>query len=120
MNSNRKSNQELYRSAFSGLHASGTLNLEEMKMKKHITGLRVKRRFASVVLVFTMLFAMACVSYAATDGQIFETIRLMINGESYEGEMSKTEDGYIISDLKQGSDTASENAAENSADENVA
>ena len=36
MNSNRKSNQGLYRSAFSALHASGTLNLEEMKMNEDI------------------------------------------------------------------------------------
>ncbi|HIV80441.1 MAG TPA: hypothetical protein IAB13_05745, partial [Candidatus Avanaerovorax faecigallinarum] len=71
-------------------------------MKKHITGFRLRRKFVTAVLVFTMLFAMACVSYAATDGQIFENIKLWINGEAYEGELTQTEDGAYVFDIKPG------------------
>lgn len=77
--SSKSDNKKLYQKTFSQLHTDHTLNLEVSDMKKGISGLRLKRSFVIVTVVLTLILAMSCIGYAATDGQIFSTVKLWIN-----------------------------------------
>lgn len=96
-------NRQLYKKTFSNLHAGHTLDLEGMKMKKHVSGPRCRRGLVVTVLILTMLFAMTCVGYAATDGKMFDNIKIWINGSQVATDDYVTnEDGSITIDLSEG------------------
>lgn len=105
-------NRELYKAAFSNLHADHTLDLEAMKMKdsekKTMTGLRCKRGLLVTTLVLIMMLAMTAITYAATDGEIFQTVRVLItsdgsdDGQVHEGTYTVDEDGNYNIQLHEG------------------
>lgn len=79
-------NRELYKKTFSNLHASDSLDLEVMKMKKSVKGPRCRKSLLVATMILALVFAMSCITYAATDGQIVDDIKVFFGGESYEVE----------------------------------
>lgn len=80
------SNRDLYSDAFSGLH-SGYASVWEVNGMNN-TGkkrIRVKKGVAVLACIIAFVFAMSIIAYAATDGEIVETIKhsitVLINGE---------------------------------------
>lgn len=98
----KKDQRELYRSAFSRLHASDTLDWEEMNMKNKKQGFRCRRSLVVFAAVLTVLMAMSALTYAATDGQVLETVKVWINGSSVDAGSYTQEDGSIQVDLSEG------------------
>lgn len=98
----KKDQRELYRSAFSRLHASDTLDWEEMNMKNKKQGFRCRRSLVVFAAVLTVLMAMSALTYAATDGQVLETVKVWINGSSVDADSYTQEDGSIQIDLSEG------------------
>lgn len=98
----KKDQRELYRSAFSRLHASDTLDWEEMNMKNKKQGFRCRRSLVVFAAVLIMLMAMSALTYAATDGQVLETVKVWINGSSVDAGSYTQEDGSIQIDLSEG------------------
>lgn len=98
----KKDQRELYRSAFSRLHASDTLDWEEMNMKNKKQGFRCRRSLVVFAAVLTVLMAMSALTYAATDGQVLETVKVWINGSSVNASSYTQEDGSIQIDLSEG------------------
>ena len=100
---NKKNQRELYKNAFSRLHASGALEWEEMNMTtKKTTGFRCRRSMAVLAAVLTVLLAMSAIAYAATDGEIVQQVKVWINGEQIDAGACTQEDGSISVDLKDG------------------
>lgn len=98
---NEQNQRELYKSAFSRLHASGALEWEEMNMTtKKKTGFRCRRSMAILAAVLTVLFAMSAIAYAATDGEIVQQVKIWINGQQIDAGACTQEDGSIVVDLK--------------------
>ncbi len=98
----KKDQRELYRSAFSRLHASDTLDWKEMNMKNKKQGFRCRRSLVVFAAVLTVLMAMSALTYAATDGQVLETVKVWINGSSVDAGSYTQEDGSIQIDLGEG------------------
>lgn len=98
----KKDQRELYRSAFSRLHASDTLDWEEMNMKNKKQGFRCRRSLVVFAAVLIVLMAMSALTYAATDGQVLETVKVWINGSSVDASSYTQEDGSIQIDLSEG------------------
>lgn len=103
-------NKELYKKAFSTLHTDHTLDWEVLNMKKNATGLRFKRSFAIVTAILILIVAMTCISYAATDGQVLNAIKIWINGEPVgQGSYTVNEDGSFSVDINPGDRITIEN-----------
>lgn len=98
----KKDQRELYRSAFSRLHASDTLDWEEMNMKNKKQGFRCRRSLVVFAAVLIVMMAMSALTYAATDGQVLETVKVWINGSSVDAGSYTQEDGSIQVDLSEG------------------
>lgn len=98
----KKDQRELYRSAFSRLHASDTLDWEEMNMKNKKQGFRCRRSLVVFAAVLIVMMAMSALTYAATDGQVLETVKVWINGSSVDAGSYTQEDGSIQIDLSEG------------------
>ena len=98
----KKDQRELYRSAFSRLHASDTLDWEEMNMKNKKQGFRCRRSLVVFAAVLIVMMAMSALTYAATDGQVLETVKVWINGSSVDAGSYTQEDGSIQIDLGEG------------------
>ena len=92
--------KELYKRTFSRLHTDHALRLEVMGMKKNTKGIRCKRSFIIVTAILLLIFAMTCVSYAATDGQILNDIKLWINGQQYDASSYMSESGHYIIEVQ--------------------
>lgn len=88
--------KELYKKTFSKLHTDHALRLEVMGMKKNAKGIRCKRSFIIATAILVLVFAMTCISYAATDGQILSDIKLWINGQQYDASSYMSESGHYI------------------------
>lgn len=109
-------NRELYKAAFSNLHADHTLDLEALKMnekeQKNMTGLRCKRGLLVTTLVLIMMLAMTAITYAATDGEVFKTVKFFItgggDGQVREGTYTVDEDGNYTIDIKEGDQVVAE------------
>lgn len=100
----KKDQRELYRSAFSRLHASDTLDWEEMNMKTKKQGFRCRRSLLVFAAVLIVMMAMSALTYAATDGQVLETVKVWINGSSVDAGSYTQEDGSIQIDFSEGDD----------------
>jgi len=91
-------NSEKYKQAFSALHASNYINLEENTMKK--SNLHFKMRPAlAVCLGVVLVFGCMGAAYAADVGGIQETIEIWINGSLADAEVVENGDGsysYIV------------------------
>lgn len=100
-NENRQ--KELYRAAFSGLHASEKLKKEGFYMKYQKTGaIRIGRMAFISMLLAVMLCMMAVMAYATTDGETVNpvtAIKLYINGEDVSGQLEKQEDGSYTANI---------------------
>lgn len=94
-NENRQ--KELYRAAFSGLHASEKLKKEGFYMKYQKSGaIRIGRMAFISMLLAVMLCMMAVMAYATTDGETVNpvtAIKLYIDGKDVSGQLEKQEDG---------------------------
>lgn len=73
-------NKERYKQAFSALHPSNPINLEERPMKKNHTHL-ILRHVAAVLTTVILLFGCAGVAYAADVGGIRTTIQSWFRGK---------------------------------------
>ncbi len=102
---NEQKQRELYKNAFSRLHASGALEWEEMNMTtKKKTGFRCRRSIAVLAAVLTVLFAMSAIAYAATGGQVVEQVKVWMNGQQIDAGACTQEDGTITIDLPDSGD----------------
>lgn len=110
-------NKDMYIETFSGLHSDYASMQEVLDKKTSRGGLRMKKSLAVVLCVLVGLFAMSAVAYAATDGQIFQDIKVFLNGEQVNadvdedgnvevnfdaGDEVKVENGYTTTDVKSG------------------
>lgn len=105
--SGTKNSKELYKEVFSKLHASETVIREEEKMKNVKSRFRCSRLAAACISLALLMGATSGITYAATDGATANPVkafRVYINGEEYDAQMQKSDDGYVIH-LNQG-DTA--------------
>lgn len=81
-------NKEKYVNTFSHLHSDHALLLEGEGMKKSegFKGVRMRKSIATVLCVLVFMIVMSCVTYAATDGEIVNTVKeginVLINGKS--------------------------------------
>lgn len=73
-------NKERYKQAFSALHPSNPINLEERPMKKNHPHL-ILRPVAAVLTTVILLFSCASVAYAADVGGIRTTIQSWFRGK---------------------------------------
>ncbi len=85
-------NRELYQKTFSRLHASGDLDMEEIKMKQK-TGMRCRRRVLVLAAVLTVLTAMTAMAYAVTGGQVIRDIKVFIGGKQADSVVVQSDDG---------------------------
>ena len=109
--------KELYRSAFSHLHASGTLEWEDLSMNSKNRefkgrGFRCRRSLAVLAAVLTVLMAMSAIAYAATDGEVLNTVKVWINGASADAGAYTQEDGTIKIELSEGDSAEAESEGE--------
>ena len=105
--SGTKNSKELYKEVFSKFHASETVIREEEKMKNVKSRFRCSRLAAACISLALLMGATSGITYAATDGATANPVkafRVYINGEEYDAQMQKSDDGYVIH-LNQG-DTA--------------
>lgn len=100
-----KAEREMYRAAFSGLHASEKLKREEFYMKSKKPVLRVNRMLAICAIIALLVCAMSVGAYAASDGETANPISLLrvyLNGEEISGSYTQNEDGSYDIDLGEG------------------
>ena len=96
-------NMGLYKKTFSRLHASGSLDLEVMEMKKRGTGFRCRRSLRVFTAIMTLMLAMSAIAYAAAGDKIVERVKVWLGSESVdlkEGEISQNEDGDFVIKIK--------------------
>ena len=94
-------NMGLYKKTFSRLHASGSLDLEVMEMKKR--GFRCRRSLLVFTAIMTVMLAMSAIAYAAAGDKIVERVKVWLGSESVdlkEGEISQNEDGDFVIKIK--------------------
>lgn len=84
-------NKEKYKQAFSALHTSTPIYLEEITMKN--TKTRIVFRPIAAVICIMMLFGSATVAYAADIGGIRQTIQFWIQGKSVDADVVDNGDG---------------------------
>lgn len=97
--------KELYKAAFSRLHASEKLKREEFYMKNRKPMLRVSRMVAICAVIALLVCMMSVAAFAATDGEIANPIKLLrvyLNGEDISGSYTQNEDGSYDVDLGDG------------------
>lgn len=99
-------NKEKYVNTFSHLHSEHALLLEAEEMRKNegFKGIRVKKSLAAAICVLVFMIALSCVTYAATDGEIVntvkESIKVLINGNS--ADVNCDENGNVVIPLENG------------------
>jgi len=89
-------NKERYKQAFSALHPSETLHLEEKPMKTYKARI-LFRPVAAVIACAVLLFGCATVAYAADIGGIRTTIQTWVHGKSTPVDVTEVEGGYKFS-----------------------
>ena len=99
-------NKEKYVNTFSHLHSEHALLLEAEGMKKTegFKGIRMRKSLAAVLCVLVFMIALSCVTYAATDGEIVntvkESIKVLINGKA--ADVNCDENGNAVIPLENG------------------
>jgi len=89
-------NKEKYKRAFSALHPSETIYLEEKPMKAH--NIRALfRPVAAVIACAVLFFGCATVAYAADIGGIRTTIQSWVHGKQTPVDVTEVEGGYKFS-----------------------
>ena len=103
--SGTKNNRELYKAAFSKLHASEAVIRKEEKMLKAKKTIRFRKLAAACMSVALLVGATSGIAYAATDGATanpFKAVKIYINGEELDAAMQKNEDGSYTVHMKKG------------------
>lgn len=100
-------NKDMYKETFSGLHSDYASMQEVLDKNKSRGGIRMKKSIAVVLCVLVGLFAMSAVAYAATDGQIFQDIKVFFNGEQVNANVD--EDGNVEVNFDAGDEVKVEN-----------
>ena len=103
--SGTKNNRELYKAAFSKLHASEAVIRKEEKMLKAKKTIRFSKLAAACMSVALLVGATSGIAYAATDGATanpFKAVKIYINGEELDAAMQKNEDGSYTVHMKKG------------------
>ncbi len=86
-------NHEKYKRAFSVLHASQSISLEEVNMEKHTVKFHLRPALAAALAAALLVGGMGA-AYAADVGGIREKLQIWINGKQVEAEVGGyTEDG---------------------------
>lgn len=108
-NKNECREQELYRAAFSGFHASEKLKREDFYMKNNKThGIRIGRMAFACMLVTLLLCMMSIAAFAATGGETVNpvnAVKICIDGKDAADKFTKQEDGsyyYKTEDAEKG------------------
>ena len=102
-------NKERYRKAFSTLHASGTISLEEEHMEKRIRCYRLKRAAAACAAAAVVCGSMT-VAYAADLGGIQQKMMAWFHGEQTQINVRRTGENsysYTYTDEKYHTDPSS-------------
>lgn len=90
-------NRELYKETFSKLHASGTLDLEGIKMKaEKKSGFRCRRSLLAAMAVLILTIAMSTIAYAVTGGKIIDDVKVFIGGEDQKGTVVYEKDQVVV------------------------
>lgn len=93
-------NKELYKSAFSKLHASGGLRTEEREMSEIRPKFRCSKAAFACMALALLLALPSGITYAATGGEtanVIKAVRIWIDGEAVDGALEEREDGsYVI------------------------
>lgn len=113
--------REMYRAAFSGLHASEKLKREEFYMKKSKPVVRVSRMAAVCAVIALLVCVMSVGAYAASDGETANPITLLrvyLNGEDISENYTQNADGSYDVDLGDGSSLSYNIPSENGNDVN--
>ena len=103
--SGTKNNRELYKAAFSKLHASEAVIRKEEKMLKAKKTIRFSKLAAACMSVALLVGATSGIAYAATDGATanpFKAVKIYINGEELDAAMQNNEDGSYTVHMKKG------------------
>lgn len=95
-------NKERYQRAFGTLRASEKIKQEAIEMannreqayKNYRSYLR-GRRIVVAVVAMVLVLAMTAVAYAATDGQLFQMVRVFINGQERDATAYANDDGSL-------------------------
>lgn len=95
-------NKERYQRAFGTLRASEKIKQEAIEMannreqayKNYRSYLR-GRRIVVAVVAMVLVLAMTAVAYAATDGQLFQMVRVFINGQERDATVYMNDDGSL-------------------------
>lgn len=88
-------NKEKYKQAFSALHPSNPIDLEETTMKNPKT--RILFRPVAAVICVVLLFSCATAAYAADIGGIRRTVQLWIRGDQTSAVMDIQDGHYTVS-----------------------
>ncbi len=89
-------NKEKYKQAFSALHSSEPIYLEEKPMKSYKIRI-LFRPVAAVIACAVLLFGCATVAYAADIGGIRTTIQTWVHGKSTPVDVTEVKGGYQFS-----------------------
>lgn len=100
-------NKDMYKETFSGLHSDYASMQEVLDKKTSRGGIRMKKSIVVLLCVLVGLFAMSAVAYAATDGQIFQDIKVFLNGEQVNADVD--EDGNVEVNFDAGDEVKVEN-----------
>ena len=103
--SGTKNNKELYKAAFSRLHASDAVIREEKKMINVKSKLRCSKLLAACICVALLVGATSGLTYAATDGttaNLVKAIKVYINGNEHDANIQKNDDGSYTVRLEKG------------------
>lgn len=103
--SGTKSNKELYKAAFSRLHASDAVIREEQKMKNVKSKFRCSKLVAACTCVALLVGATSGLTYAATDGTTanpVKAIKVYIDGNENDANIQKNDDGSYSVHLEKG------------------
>ena len=92
-------NKEKYKKAFSVLHASGSISMEEENMNKKKNAYIMKKVLAACASAAVILGSMTAV-YAADIGGIREKMMIWFHGEQIEAEITDRGNGSITAHFK--------------------
>ena len=103
--SGTKNNRELYKDAFSKLHASDAVIRKEDKMRNAKKTIRLNKLAAACICIALLTGATSGITYAATDGDTanpVKAVKIFINGQELDADMQKNDDGSYIIHMKKG------------------
>ena len=94
--SGTKNNRELYKAAFSKLHASDAVIRKEEEMTRAKKTIRLNKLAVVCLCIALLTGATSGIAYAATDGATanpVKAVKILINGQELGADIVKNDDG---------------------------